>query len=173
MNNHFILITAASLLGFSTAALSNDDATYAKDVCTSLGFKSGSEKHANCSLKVFQRFTKDKEQGVRKADEEQARRREELQEQTQREATAYQRQVLEAERRRLTDLQRQQLLIQKQQLEEAKRARRAKAWDSFGQALTGFSNQPAAQPSIAKPTIRPPINCYSSNNGYNVTTQCQ
>ena len=181
MSRLSLTIFTAIVIATSSASLASDDADYAKGVCTSLGFKVGTDKHADCSFRVFQRLSKDKQGKMREAEAEQARyeaqRQAAQQRQAQRDAaarqSAYERQRLEAEQRRLADLQRQQLEIQKQQLEEAKRARRAQAWDSLGRALSGFANQPAPQPSIPVPTLRPPINCYSSGNGYNVTTQCQ
>ena len=177
-----LILTVVAAMVFATSpSLASDEADYAKGVCTSLGFEVGTDKHADCSFRVFQRLSKDKKVKIREAEAEQAKyeaqRQAAQQRQVQRDAVArqaaYERKRLEAEQRRLADLQRQQLEIQKQQLKEAKRARRAQAWDSLGRALSGFANQPAPQPSIPVPTLRPPINCYSSSNGYNVTTQCQ
>jgi len=171
-----VFITANEFYS-SSSAFSADLELY-KETCAKIGFKAGTEGYGNCVLQLHSRAKKasdrdraaDATRASEQARQEQARQEQARQEQIRRQ-NALNQQRVEAEQQRVIRLQQKQLELQRRQAESAERAQKYQALQNLGRALSGMGRQPSNQPTFSTPSKR--TNCYSTNRGDGVFTQCK
>ena len=167
MNKTVQFILAFIIIIFPLTVEAND-ISKAKEVCLSIGFSSGTDKYNDCALKIYQKLKNQADTNKTIAVNRQEKKR---QDHYERQRSQAERNRLAAQQLRLETLQRQQLELQRKRLQAAEGARQGAAINNLSKALMDYSRQRPAQPSF--PTMGMPLNCYSSSNGYGVSTNCQ